>query len=317
MVRAGALGDILLLRPTLSALRAAGWRVCLLAPSAGSVLLGTGASEVEELLPWDGPELAQRLAGTATNGPLAAAIARVDAVLAYTRSDRVAAALRPRGGLWLQRDPAPPPASRHASLWLAEPIAGLLAGGHPLGLPSLPGISEPPELCFSPGEREAAAPLLSALPARFLALHPGSGSPAKCWPLDRFAALARRLAGARPFLVALGPAESEQRFASLPGAVVARELPLRTLGALLSRAGLFVGNDSGVSHLAAASGATTLALFGPTDPAVWSPVGRNVRALRAADHALATLSLDEVAREAAALLAHVNGERTSTRLISR
>jgi heptosyltransferase III len=308
LVRAGALGDILLLRPAVAALRAAGHRVSLLAPGAGRALVGAGSSEVDELLPWEGPELARRLAGEATGGPLAAALARADAVIAYTREDSLVQALRPRHGGWLRHDPAPPPESPHISSWLAEPI-------HTLGVP-LPA-SAPADLRFSPAERGAAAQLLSALPEQFLALHPGSGSTAKCWPNGRFAELAARLAGPERFLVVLGPAESDQRWEHLPGTLVARELPLRTLGALLSQAGLFVGNDSGVSHLTAASGAPTLALFGPTTPQVWSPVGRSVRCLRASDRTLTALSSDEVAHEAAAFLAHVSGERTSTRLISR
>ena len=79
-----------------------------------------------------------------------------------------------------------------------------------------------------------------------------------------------------------------------PGAVVARGLGLRTLGAVLARAGLFIGHDSGVSHLAAAWHAPTLALFGPTDPALWAPVGPRVRVLRAPRGQMEELSVDEV-----------------------
>ncbi len=306
--------------------------MCLLAPEAGCALVGTGPSEVDALLPWDGLELTRILGGEATSGPLDAALRRADAVIAYTRGDALARALRSRSGRLLLRDPSPPPTGPHVALWLAEPIAALgvpLPAGRSLGATTVTCAPEPPDLSFSPAEREAAAQLASALPPRFLALHPGSGSPAKCWPADRFAALATRLAGSPPddgrpcgggasrFLVVLGPAEKDQRWDRSRGAVIARELPLRTLGALLSHAGLFVGNDSGVAHLAAACGAPTLALFGPTDPGVWAPVGRSVRWLRAPDHTLAALTIDEVAREAAALQAHVNGERTSTRLIRR
>ncbi len=84
----------------------------------------------------------------------------------------------------------------------------------------------------------------------------------------------------------------------LEGSVVARDWPVRTLGAALSRAGLFLGNDSGASHLAAASGAPTLALFGPTDPARWAPVGPSVATLRAPGGVLANLSVDAVAEVA-------------------
>jgi len=55
--------------------------------------------------------------------------------------------------------------------------------------------------------------------------------------------------------------------------LVARNMPIVKLAALVSRAGLFIGNDSGCSHLAAALGVPTLALFGPTDPLSWAPRG--------------------------------------------
>lgn len=303
-----------------AALRSAFSRVSLLAPRAGGVLVGTGPSEIDELLPWDGPELAAILAGEATGGPLDAALRRVDVVLAYTRSESLVLALRERCGRVLRHDPSPPSAGPHASLWLAQPLSAL-----GLALPDRPArdadddarAPEPPDLSFTPAEHVAARAWLAALPTRFLAVHPGSAAATKCWPAEGFAAVAARLAGASRFLVVLGPAEPHQAWQHAHGAVVARELPLRTLGAVLSRAGLFVGNDSGIGHLAAACGVPALVLFGPTDPAVWAPVGRAVRWLRPPDGSLAALSVDAVAREAAALLAHVNGERTSTRLISR
>jgi ADP-heptose:LPS heptosyltransferase len=70
---------------------------------------------------------------------------------------------------------------------------------------------------------------------------------------------------------------------------------------MLARAGLFVGNDSGVSHLAAAAGAPTLALFGPTTPEVWSPLGPRVATLRAPKGAMTEISVEEVVAEAARL----------------
>jgi len=158
---------------------------------------------------------------------------------------------------------------------------------------------EPPDLRFSPAETAAAAPLLASLPPGFLAVHPGSGSLRKNWPAARFLDLARLLAGPRPWLLVTGPAEEPLALAAA-GAVVARSLPLRVLGALLSRAGLFVGNDAGVTHLAAAAGAPTLALFGPTSPVLWSPVGRRVRCLSAGGGALESLTVGDVAAAATA-----------------
>src|SRR6185369_15716741 len=106
-------------------------------------------------------------------------------------------------------------------------------------------------------ERAHADEWRARLPPAFLALHPGSGAPAKNWPVERFAALARGLSPGRAWLLVCGPAD-EAPAATLsrePGALCARDLPPRVLGALLGRAGLFVGNDSGVTHLAAACGA--------------------------------------------------------------
>ena len=94
----------------------------------------------------------------------------------------------------------------------------------------------------------------------------------------------------------MGPADESAAapLAALPGAVVARDLPLRVLAGRLAGAGLYLGNDSGVSHLAAAAGAPTLALFGPTDPAVWSPVGPRVETVASPDRTMAGLDVDTV-----------------------
>jgi ADP-heptose:LPS heptosyltransferase len=185
--------------------------------------------------------------------------------------------------------PVPGEPARHASLVFAAP-AQELCGGPP---------AEPTALCPRPQDEAEALPLLGRLPERFLALHPGSGSPRKNWPAQRFAALAERLAAGCPFLVVEGPAD-ERAAAPLrrPPAVIARGLSLRGLGALLSRAGLFVGNDSGVAHLAAAFGAPTLALFGPTSAAVWAPLGPRVRVLEAPGGALTALEVTAVAAAA-------------------
>jgi len=57
-------------------------------------------------------------------------------------------------------------------------------------------------------------------------------------------------------------------------------MPLARLGRTLARARLYIGNDSGITHLAAAAGCPTLAIFGPTNPAVWAPRGANVRVIQ-------------------------------------
>jgi heptosyltransferase-3 len=281
VVRAGALGDLVLLRRAIHALRAAGYAVDLLAPPAGRVLVGAG--EVDHLLPWDAPETARFLAAEETDGLLGQALRAADVVIAFSRAQSVTSALRARAGRLVLHDPAPPPAGPHASEWLARALVSL----------GVVDAGPPPDLAFTDEERTAGEAIAAPLPPGFLAVHPGSGSVTKNWPADRYAALAQRLSPDRPWLLVQGPAEPA--FPVTPGAVVARDLPLRVLGALLARASLFVGNDSGVSHLAAAAGAPTLALFGPTDPALWSPVGRAVRCLRAGVTGPPAFRVDEVA----------------------
>ena len=110
-------------------------------------------------------------------------------------------------------------------------------------------------------------------PENFAVIHPFSGSPRKNWPLDKFRAMARALERATPVRWCAGPQDP-----ALAGAV---HIPdLYELACWLARARLYIGNDSGITHLAAAVGTPVLALFGPTDPAVWGPRGPNVRIAR-------------------------------------
>jgi heptosyltransferase-2 len=135
-----------------------------------------------------------------------------------------------------------------------------------------------------------------------IAIHPGSGSSRKNWPPERLIALARWLlaeeCGLRLLLVG-GEADEEvlsQMARSLPRERVelARDLPLPALANQLQNCALFVGHDSGVSHLAAAVGTPSLLLFGPTDPAVWAPQNPQVRILRTSDLTMAGIAVKEV-----------------------
>jgi hypothetical protein len=111
-----------------------------------------------------------------------------------------------------------------------------------------------------------------------LAVHPGSGSPRKNWP--GFAdALARWQQDAGVDWIVLeirGPAEAEAPSPPLPGALRIEGLALPRIAAVLERADAYLGNDSGISHLAGIAGTRGLALFGPSDPTVWRPLGGRV-----------------------------------------
>lgn len=141
-------------------------------------------------------------------------------------------------------------------------------------------------------------------------IHPGSGGAAKCWPRDAFIEAAARL---RDFDLApvfvLGPVELERWDATIVNAL-RRDfgcIPLtdaRDLPRILAAAAVFIGNDSGPAHLAALLGTPTVTLFGPTDPAVWAPLGRRCAVVRgdsAADPQSWNIDSRSVARAAAQL----------------
>lgn len=127
----------------------------------------------------------------------------------------------------------------------------------------------------------------------FAVFHAGSGSPRKNW--QGFPALIQwwKESAHAPAVLLRGPAEIERgvgagnhihRIDTGEGAdLVVGGLTLPQVAVLLRRARLYVGNDSGISHLAAAVGTRGVALFGPTDPAVWSPRGRHVDIVHAPD----------------------------------
>jgi heptosyltransferase-3 len=104
----------------------------------------------------------------------------------------------------------------------------------------------------------------------FAAIHPFSGSPRKNWPLASFRELASKLERSMPVRWCAGPQDPP-----LDGAV--RIDDLYELACWLAKARLYIGNDSGITHLAAAVGTPVLALFGPTNPEVWGPRGPNVK----------------------------------------
>ncbi len=126
-------------------------------------------------------------------------------------------------------------------------------------------------------------------PPTSIAIHPGSGGARKCWPVSHFAAVIRALwAGRTPVLLLAGPADTEritELLQQLPSAPrpnllnVVIDAPLLRVAELLQGCKGYLGNDSGITHLAALLNVPTLALFGPSDPRVWRPLGASVRVL--------------------------------------
>jgi heptosyltransferase-2 len=183
----------------------------------------------------------------------------------------------------------------HAAVQLAKPVIADLG----LFLESASATVYP-----TLEDREFAKTFLKDLAAPIIALHPGSGSEKKNWPISNWMELGNRFLNSSDFsgsfVVITGEADAAQASAlqsRWPDSRVrfASRLPLTNLAAVLEEM-VFVGHDSGISHLAAAAGAKCVLLFGPTNPEVWAPMGDNVEVLRAEDKLMENIRVDLVHR---------------------
>jgi heptosyltransferase-3 len=188
-------------------------------------------------------------------------------------------------------------------------------GGHKTAqLAAVLGLDPPPlpVAWTAPADRARALALLPP-GAPVLALGPTANWRGKVWPAERFVALAFALlagplAGARVAVLA-GPGVEERAMAApvlaaLPQAIdLVGALSLPEAAACLARAALFVGNDSGLMHLAAAAGAPTLGLFGPTPAAEYAPAGRRTATAIARGARMEDLSVEDALAAAAGLIA--------------
>jgi len=276
VVRAGGLGDTVLVLPALEMVRRSSPDVTVaLVGSAWAEHLRPLVSPPVRVVRFDGPEMTPLFAPGADGDPTGA-FARADLAVLYTADPRdalVGNARRLCPGRTVSW-PVDPPAGRHAAAHFAGAVADTVP--EPRDLPPA-GLRVSPDLSAWAGEwlaerlPEAAGPV---------AVHPGSGGRRKCWAPEHFAHLMGALG--RPVVLLEGPADAAPcaRTAALagPGAAPARAagLSVAQTAALLSRCRLYVGNDSGVSHLGAGLGVSTVAVFGPTDPRTWRPLGRRV-----------------------------------------
>jgi len=277
VIHPGALGDVLLALPALAhlgRLAAGGRRVLAALPRVAALL--DGSAHVEATVDFDAlglhelfvaepdPAVPDRLRGySGIVSWFGAAEPTYRAHLeGLGRPLVVARAAPPRGS------------GMHAAHHLLASLAPL--GPVPDALPAA-------RLEAGGPERRWADAWLAARGLRTgeaVVLHPGAGSPAKAWP--GFGRLARRLAaGGVPVVVIGGPADARTvaravEDGGVADAMVLRDASLRQLTALFEQVRGFVGNDSGLSHLAAAVGCPSLVLFGPTDPVLWRPLGKRV-----------------------------------------
>ena len=283
LIKPGALGDTVLALPLVRALRLAGGPVDVMG-RADFWPVARQPGYADRVLSLDGLDLSPLFAAERdlpAPSPLRQFLTGYRRVVAFWQRDaeRFAAGLRRAGvsevvgGRPLGPRPFPGDGPGHACDHLLAAV------------PGLPQVEPVPR--FVPSARDLAQAAKLATPPYFV-LHPGSGSPAKSWArgLEAIGPLSRALG--LPAVVSIGPADASwaQRLDGMSldrPPVVIRDAPIRVLGAVLSRAAVYVGSDSGVTHLAAAAGAPVVAIFGPTDPRIWAPRGRRVRILRSAD----------------------------------
>ncbi len=188
--------------------------------------------------------------------------------------------------------------SGHAAKQLARPIEEL----------GIRVVDFTEKIFPSEEDRQFAREFLQTPSQPIVAIHPGSGSQKKNWPVEnwielfsnnsRFSRVRDEVLKNLPLIIVSGEADKEQT-AQLEHAWkdrdirFAKDLMLPHLAAVLEHT-TFMGHDSGISHLAAATGATCILLFGPTDPNIWAPTNENVCVLRAQSGNISDLEIESV-----------------------
>ena len=299
VLRGGAIGDVILTLPALGALRLAfpnaridimgdAKRLCLARhPAYADAIADAERREMYRLFSRE-PRVPQQLA---------AYLSAFDLILSYlpmpdaTLADNLKRYCPGEVIVW----PPQPRGGTHATDHLLQPV---------LRLASQPPPAEPRVYPGTEARQAADRFWRSAgLPERgVLAVHPGSGGRHKLWPLEGWQhVIAWADREGVPGVLICGPAEAERNLGPLlsglsPSWKVLRNASLPDLAGILAKCDVFAGHDAGVTHLAAAVGTRTLALFGPTDPLVWGP--RSQRACVMSPASLTPLGLDNLPAEA-------------------
>ncbi len=304
VVRLDTIGDILLSEPALAALRRRFPRARLdMVTSPAGVSLLEGNPHLDRLLPYEGPWHRAWRGGKVSWSSELRPLLRLVSGLRAERYDlgfdlrgdprdiaflaatnpRVTIGSSYRGGRRLLDCDVPADLSQHRVAF-NQAIVGV-SGARPDGAA--------PRLYNLAAAREVAQELLQPLAGSLrIAFHLGAGFASKCLPVETFAAVARHLQrsrnGRRPVaLVLVGGTEDQEltgRFASefsTPVLDLAGRLDLKETAAVLERCHLFIGNDSGPMHLAAAVGTPIVCCFGPSPTWQYHPFGSAYRLVSA------------------------------------
>ena len=281
-LRGGALGDLILTLPVLREIRQA-------FPDAEVELLGVLPQArlampeyVDRVERVDSIEFAPLFAASELPQALRDRLSRFDLALNFfADSDSVITRNLTGAGIrTVVGGPKQPSGEKHAVYHLASVL-------EPLGLT----LRDPvPALAIEPSPGYSSR----------LAFHPGSGSVQKNWPVNCWTELIRRFEGRFNDFILIGGEVDEAvveefiaccqfpRVTTLMGADIAE------VSLALNACTVFVGHDTGISHLAAAVGVPTVALFGPTNPEIWAPLGSHVRVVRAPTGKMDSIPVDDV-----------------------
>ncbi len=141
-----------------------------------------------------------------------------------------------------------------------------------------------------------------------IGLHPGAGKMPNRWPLERFVNVAKALADEfdAELFVTVGPMDLdlvEPLCTILQGRIqLIQNQAVRRVASILSKMDLVISNDTGIMHVAAAVGAPVLALFGPTDPGQWAPIGSRIRYIQGKEGKIEAIGGEEVLDAARSML---------------
>ncbi len=283
VIRPGALGDSMLTEPVLAAIRdhEPGGTVRLAGRPEYLELLVCGAG-ADAVLDFDGPAFTSLF----STGPVQLPGYEIIVAFLPDPDDRLRNRLRSVADRVVVLDPRPSDGNHI--------IDHLLSALAPLDI--VP-VRRRPRINPTAEWRSAARPLVPV--GEYAVIHVGSGGERKLWPAERWAEVIEQTEPA-PVLLTCGPADRRtvadvQAQSGYSGRVtVISGQPLTTIAGLLAGAGVYLGCDCGVTHLAAAVGAPTIALFGPTDPAAWGPRGERVTIIRGDEGAMASISTEAV-----------------------
>ncbi len=280
VIRSGAIGDFIVALPVIQLLRE-GYDKSWLALVAKNRVRSLAKSLVDEFFDMDGPVLLPLFRENLEKGCKEYEFFNsFDLIVSYLGekgpvSKNLKALSRPRV---ICADAVPPQGySRHITEFLLEPVYKLVD----VSVPPLPSITIGAEARRRAEEFLALSGINPS--ARIVAVHPGSGGRRKVSPAGNFCEAANWIQERFPNAVVAvieGEADEEHVLVFEEGlrgrCVRVRRDDLLEVAAILSKASLFLGNDSGIAHLAAAVGTPTIVVFRASDPRVWAPRGRQV-----------------------------------------